>query len=186
MWIRTVDLDEADGPLREICERVISERGKLSDIMRVQSLAPGAMGAHLDLYLALLFGRSPLSRPDREAIAVAVSLANGCEYCIQHHSAALAALRRDPEPIRRFVDGTGNAGLDSRLEAILRYAVRLTASLEDIGEADVESLRDAGLSDEAILHVNLIASYFNYVNRIATGLGLRPSPEEVGGYRYDP
>lgn len=65
MWIRTVDPDDADGPLRDIYERVVSERGKLSDIMRVQSLAPRAMGAHLDLYLALLFGRSAMRSGSR-------------------------------------------------------------------------------------------------------------------------
>ena len=39
-------------------------------------------------------------------------------------------------------------------------------------QADVESLRQAGFSDQAILQINLIASWFNYINRVADGLGV--------------
>jgi uncharacterized peroxidase-related enzyme len=171
--------------LHGIYERVVSSRGKLSDIMRVQSLAPRAMAAHLDLYLVLMFGHSPLTRAEREAIAVAVSVANGCEYCIQHHRVALRALLHDEETVRRILEDFERAPLAPRLHAILTYAVKLTRSIHDVRQSDVEGLRRHGLTDEEILHVNLIASYFNYVNRIATGLGLAPSGEEVEGYRYD-
>jgi len=184
-WIRTIDPEEAGEALRAVYERVISSRGKLSDIMRVQSLAPRAMAAHLDLYLALLFGPGPLSRAEREAIAVAVSTANGCEYCVQHHTAALRAHRRDADAVRGAAADAGAGELEPRLAAMLGYAVKLTRSLEDVREADVEALRANGLSDEEILHVNLVASYFNYVNRIASGLGLSPRPAEVEGYRYE-
>jgi len=60
-----------------------------------------------------------------------------------------------------------------RLSAILAYAERLTREPAEVGEGDVERMRDAGLDDEAILHVCEVASYFNYVNRMADGLGVR-------------
>lgn len=47
-----------------------------------------------------------------------------------------------------------------------------------------EALRQVGFADEDILDINLIASYFNFVNRIADGLGVEFTPEEVQGYRY--
>ncbi|MGH7502444.1 MAG: peroxidase-related enzyme [Longimicrobiales bacterium] len=183
-WIRTVDPDAADEELRGVYDGVVSSRGKLSDIMRVQSLAPRAMAAHLDLYLALLFGRSPLTRAEREAIAVTVSVANRCEYCVQHHRAALLAHLRDEDAVRRIVEDFEKAGLDHRLVAMLRYATKLTRSIDEVGESDIDALRERGLTDEEILHVNLITSYFNYVNRIATGLGLTPGAGEVDGYKY--
>ena len=65
-----------------------------------------------------------------------------------------------------------NAGLHPRLATILDYAERLTLSPASIGAADIGSLRDAGLTDEAILHVAEITSYFNFVNRMADGLGV--------------
>lgn len=60
--------------------------------MRVQSLHPEAMRAHLDLYTTLLLSRSGLRRAERELIAVVVSAANGCAYCFRHHAEALRAL----------------------------------------------------------------------------------------------
>lgn len=51
-------------------------------------------------------------------------------------------------------------------------------------ERDVENLRGHGLADDDVLSVNLIASYFNFVNRIALGLGVKQTPDEVSGYAY--
>ncbi len=183
-WIRTIEPEAADDELRAIYDRVISSRGKLSDIMCVQSLAPRAMAAHLDLYLALLYSRSPLTRAEREAIALVVSAANRCEYCIQHHRTALEAHWKDPTAVRRLIEDFEHGELDSRLRAILNYAIKITRAAHEMQELDVEELRRHGLTDEAILHVNLIAAYFNYVNRIATGLGLSPTAAEVEGYQY--
>ena len=44
-------------------------------------------------------------------------------------------------------------------------------------------LRDGGPGDDAILLANLVTAYFNFVDRIALGLGVPMSDEEVSGYR---
>jgi alkylhydroperoxidase/carboxymuconolactone decarboxylase family protein YurZ len=46
----------------------------------VHSIHPVALSTHFDLYRELMFGRSDLSRKERETIAVTVSVANGCDY----------------------------------------------------------------------------------------------------------
>ncbi len=55
---------------------------------------------------------------------------------------------------------------------MLDYAAKLTLTPADMGREDVESLRSHGFDDQAILQINLIASYFNYINRVADGLGV--------------
>lgn len=55
---------------------------------------------------------------------------------------------------------------------MLEYAWKLTRSPEAMGEADVSALRDAGFDDTAILDVCQITAYFNFVNRLADGLGV--------------
>jgi alkylhydroperoxidase family enzyme len=60
----------------------------------------------------------------------------------------------------------------------------LTLRPADMQESDLEPLRAAGLDDEEILQATMVTSYFNFVNRIAQGLGVEATPEEVGGYRY--
>jgi alkylhydroperoxidase family enzyme len=49
---------------------------------------------------------------------------------------------------------------------------------------DVKGLRENGLSDEEILSITLITNYFNFVNRVANGLGVDLSEEEIQGYKY--
>lgn len=52
----------------------------MEHIVASHSLNPEALSAHMALYRTIMFGESPLSRPEREAIAVAVSAANDCHY----------------------------------------------------------------------------------------------------------
>lgn len=52
------------------------------------------------------------------------------------------------------------------------YAEKLTLQPESVRETDVTALREAGLEDEAILHVAEVVAYFNFVNRMAEGLGV--------------
>lgn len=65
-----------------------------------------------------------------------------------------------------------SAPLRSRERAILAYAEKLTRDCASVGREDVDALRREGLDDRAVLQVNLIASFFNYVNRVADGLGV--------------
>ena len=55
---------------------------------------------------------------------------------------------------------------------MLGYVEKLTRNAPAIGREDLDSLRAAGFDDVAILQINLIASLFNYVNRVADGLGV--------------
>lgn len=183
-WIREIPESDADGELQRVYANVRSARGKLSNIMKVQSLSPPAMKAHLDLYMALMFDRSGLSRAERELIAVVVSATNDCAYCVAHHRAALGAYWKDEDRVRRASEDYRSAGVSPRERAILDYAVLLTRRPGAIGESHVAAMREVGLTDEEILSVNLITGYFNFVNRIATGLGVELSASESGGYRY--
>ena len=55
---------------------------------------------------------------------------------------------------------------------MLGYVEKLTKTPWKVVREDVEALRAVGFDDIAILHINLAASYYAYVNRIASGLGV--------------
>lgn len=78
-WIRVVRPDSAEGELRDVYRSMGACRG-VSNILGVQSLHPAALSAHDDLYRTVMFGPSPLSRIERESVAVVVSAANDCFY----------------------------------------------------------------------------------------------------------
>ncbi len=79
-WITTIPESAADGELREAYRKVRGARGAVANIYQVHSVHPQVMTAHLELYRELMFGRSDLTRAEREAIALAVSATNGCHY----------------------------------------------------------------------------------------------------------
>ncbi len=55
---------------------------------------------------------------------------------------------------------------------MLDYVAKLTLKPVSVQREDVENLRQHGFDDTAILQINLIASWFNYINRVADGLGV--------------
>jgi len=79
-WIKLVGESDATGVLARIYDAAIKRAGKVFQILRVQSNNPDTLKASMNLYAAAMFGRSPLSRVQREMLAVVVSRANSCHY----------------------------------------------------------------------------------------------------------
>jgi len=184
-WIEEIDVSEADGKLAEMYAQLLKQRGKVSNILKVHSLNPAAMDDHLDLYVTLMFGKSGLSRLEREAIAVVVSASNECAYCVNHHAESLRQYIDDEETMSLLMTADGLETLEPRLSNIVRHAEKLTDAPGAMTEIDLGELRAEGLSDKDILDLTLITGYFNFVNRIALGLGVEFSEDEVSGYIND-
>lgn len=182
-WIDEIEPEDAEGELHEIYDELIKKRGKVANILKVHSLNPGAMQGHLDLYMQLLYGRSKLSRGEREMIAVAVSRANNCDYCVNHHLEALARYEKDEARLAQLGIDYRKADLSERHVAMLDYVTRLTSQPSAVTEDYVGRLREAGFSDRDILDMNLVCAYFNFVNRIALGLGVEFTEDEMKGYK---
>jgi len=184
-WIRVIEPEEASGALRDVYEQTVGKRGKLAAVHKIHSLHPESLTAHMALYMTLVFGRSPLSRRERELIAVAVSRANGCAYCVAHHSDALRRYEKAPAVVSAIHVGDWGA-LTSRDAALCRYADKLTRRPSVCAEEDVAALRASGLTDAEILDAAQITGYFNFVNRLVLGLGVAVEAEaDREGYKYE-
>ena len=79
-YIHTIDPAESDGLLKRLYDAAISRAGRVWNVVRLMSVNPRAMEASMDLYRTLMFGASPLTRAQREMIAVVVSRVNNCHY----------------------------------------------------------------------------------------------------------
>lgn len=183
-YIRVIDENEAEGELFRVYDEIQRSRGRLSNILRSQSLDPRGLKAHLDLYLELIYGKGPLSRKERELVAVVVSAANRCRYCITHHSEALSKYVKDEATVRQIVQDHTKVKLPARERALADYAHGLTVRPQEGREAAVEALRKAGMRDEEILHATQITAYFNFANRIVEGLGVDLEQTEARDYAY--
>jgi len=184
-WIKEIEVPEAEGKLAQVYAELLEKRGAISNILRVHSLNPDAMASHLDLYMKIMFGKSGLSRAEREAIAVVVSATNDCEYCVRHHVQALGRYIKDEDILQTLASADGLEVLEPRLGNIVIHAEKLTSAPSAMTESDLDPLRAEGLSDQDILDITLIVAYFSFVNRIALGLGVSYSTEELAGYRDD-
>lgn len=97
------------------------------------------------------------------------------------HGAALARESGDPS-LQEAVASGNFAELDERTRSLCEYAVKLTLHPDRMAPSDIEALRAAGFNDRAIVDANQVVSYFNYVNRVADGLGIELEdgwPEEA-------
>ena len=79
-WIKEIDVAAAEGKLNEVYNRILKRTDHVANILKVHSLNPAVLEAHLELYEKVMFGESNLSRSQREMIAVVVSSANACDY----------------------------------------------------------------------------------------------------------
>ncbi len=79
-FIRLVPDGEAEGILKAHYDAAIRRAGKVWGIVRLMSPNPAVLEASMNLYRAIMFGGSPLTRAQREMIAVVVSRVNGCHY----------------------------------------------------------------------------------------------------------
>ncbi len=183
--IEVIEYDRSEGQLREIYDGIIQKRGGLASVHMIQSLNPESIVNHMDLYLTIMFGKSPLRRVQREMMAVVVSKANNCEYCQEHHAEAVNHYWKNEEKIKQFKADYRGLELSESDKLLCDLAWSLTREPWKDNEVFSEKLRQVGLSDRAILDAHLVISYFNFVNRLVLGLGATHSPEEVKGYNYD-
>jgi uncharacterized peroxidase-related enzyme len=118
-----------------------------------------------------------LGTAEREMIAVVVSMANGCLYCLVAHGQALREALGDPVLGDRITLDWRRADLDAKRTAICAYAEKLTLTPREMTEADVASLLEVGLTREEAWDVAEIAAMYNLTNRMAMATNMIPNEE---------
>jgi uncharacterized peroxidase-related enzyme len=96
---------------------------------------------------------------------------------MSHHGAALHLLTKDIELVEQMKKDYTKADIDEKTKAILDYAVKLTIKPSSVKNEDVKLLREKECTDREILDVCQVTSYFNFVNRMAEGLGVELEEE---------
>jgi uncharacterized peroxidase-related enzyme len=179
--------DEADLPsdLRGLLTKARERLGFVPNVFRVYSFRPERLSAWFTHFRDLHRPTDQLSAADREMIAVVVSAANGCLYCLVAHGADLRRELDDPVLGERISYDWRRASLDPRRAAICAYAEKLTLRPREVTRADLESLLDAGLSLEGAWDVAEIAAMYNFTNRMAMATNMLPNEQYSGQSRPD-
>jgi uncharacterized peroxidase-related enzyme len=168
---------QLDADLRKyfaVCDEKI---GFLPNVLAAYSFDQAKLRAFIGIYNDLMLADSPLSKLEREMIAVVVSSANRCYYCQVAHGQAVRELSGDPALGELLVMNYRAAKLPRRQRAMLDFAHKLTVASYEIVEADRARLRKAGLSEREIWDIAAVASFFNMTNRLASAIDMMPNEE---------
>ena len=79
-WIQEILPEDADADLSALYEQVAEPDGSVDHILRIHGINPQSLSDHSGLYVTAMKRHSPLSRLQREMIAIVVSTLNGCHY----------------------------------------------------------------------------------------------------------
>ncbi len=184
-WINTISYEDSEGGLRKQYDRIKGPNNNVDNIMLAHSLRPHSMQGHMTLYKYVLHHpRNTLPKVYLETVGVYVSSLNNCDYCVEHHFAGMARLLDDAdraEVIRQALQNRRpEDAFDAGELAGLNYASKLTLTADQVTEADIEALRQAGLDDGQILEINQVTAYFSYANRTVLGLGINTKEDIIG------
>jgi uncharacterized peroxidase-related enzyme len=157
-----------------ICDEKI---GFVPNVLAAYSFHQTKLRAFIGMYNDLMLGESPLTKLEREMIAVVVSAANRCFYCLVAHGQAVRELSGDPSLGELLVMNYRSAKLAPRQRAMLDFAHKLTVSPSEIVEADRRQLRRAGFSDRDVWDICAVAGFFNMTNRVATATDMMPNEQ---------
>jgi uncharacterized peroxidase-related enzyme len=169
--------DELPERIQGLFAKAREALGFVPNVFRVWSFRPERLSAWFGHFRLLHEPTEGLSAADREMVAVVVSQANGCLYCLVAHGQALREALGDPILGERIAFDWRRAGLDARRATICAFAEKLTLRPVEVGPEDVQGLRDAGLSEEEAWDVAEIAAMYNLTNRMAMATGMLPNDE---------
>jgi uncharacterized peroxidase-related enzyme len=176
-WFPVPDEAQLPDGLRGLFAKARERMGFVPNVFRAYSFRPERLSAWFAHYRLLHEPTDGLDAADREMIAVVVSSANGCLYCLVAHGAALREALGDPVLGERISYDWRRAGLDGRRAAICAYAEKLTLAPREMTRADLETLLDAGLTLEEAWDVAEIAAMYNLTNRMAMATNMLPNEE---------
>ena len=163
--------------IQAIFAEMRAKPGFVPNVYRAYSLRPQQLRGFIALYDAIMTEDSGLTKAEREMIAVAVSAQNHCFYCLTSHGAVLRIRAKDEVLADTIAANYRAADLTPRQRAMLDLAVKISVDSAAVGDHDLAALRDQGFSDEDIMDIIQTAALFNYSNRVASALDLRPNRE---------
>ena len=179
--IVALDMPKAEVPLTERQAKYLAvakeKLGFVPNVLQAYAWHSTKFAAFTEMYNDLMLGDSALTKLEREMIAVVVSSANHCYYCLTAHGAAVRQLSGKPELGEQLVMNYRTADLTKKQRAMLDFAWLLTKQPEIIDEEHRAALRKAGWEDRAIWDIAAVAAFFNMSNRMSAATDKQPNDE---------
>ena len=157
--------EQVPAETQKILDETQQRLGFLSNGLRLLSLSPSVLQAYVDLQTTM---SHVLDAKTREAVALAVSTANGCNYCVATHCfIAHANSQTAPDEISLNLEGKSS---DPKRAAAAAFAKRIIDTHGKVNDADLAAVRVAGYSDAQIVELTTLAARYtltNFLNNVA-------------------
>lgn len=176
-WFPVPAEEDLPEDLGKLFAKARERLGFVPNVFRAYAWRPERLRAWFSHYRQLHEPTPGLSAAEREMVAVAVSMANGCLYCLVAHGAALRQELGDAVQADRITLDYRRAGLDQRRRAVLDYAIKVTRTPAECDQGDIDALMSLGLSLEEVWDVAELAAMYNFTNRLAMATGQLPNEE---------
>ncbi|MBV4457821.1 MULTISPECIES: carboxymuconolactone decarboxylase family protein [Pseudomonas] len=158
--ITPISLDTAADATRTVLEGVQKKIGFLPNVFTTLAKAPVALDTYLQA--SAILGKTSLSAKEKEAVYLATSQVNGCDYCLSAHTLFASKAGLSAEDIAQARHG--------RLNAFAALARQLTETRGQLSDEQIAAARAAGIDDKQIIEtVALVAvqTLTNYLNNVA-------------------
>lgn len=161
---KPMDKEEAPAPVKEIYQNIEKKLGRIPNIF----LNMGNSAAVLQGYFGLSDAaeKTSLSPQLREQIALVVSQANDCNYCLSAHTAIGKAAGLNEDHILKARKGES---ADPKTQAILRFAQKIVEKKGHLSNFEMSQLTNAGVNETELVEIIMIVSFTiftNYFNHI--------------------
>lgn len=163
--VTPLSIDDAENESRIRLQEVSEKYGFVPNLIGTFARTPAALHGYVGMQQA--FEMSSLSSAEKHAVLLAVSVANGGEYCVPAHSSLAAREGIDQALVTRL--RAGQLPDDARLAALVTFTLRIVRNRGRVEQKDVDHFLRAGFEDIHIMEVILgvtMKTMSNYTNHI--------------------
>jgi uncharacterized peroxidase-related enzyme len=171
------ELNELPEDIKQRILAVQEKAGFIPNIFLALAHRPDEFRAFFSYHDALMEKSEGLTKAEREMIVVATSGINQCIYCVVAHGAILRIREKNPLIADQVATNYRKADVTAKQSLMLDFAVKISQQANEVGESDLQTLRDNGFSMEEIWDIGSIAALFALSNRLANMANIKPNPE---------
>lgn len=169
-WLDVVSLDSATPEQIAVLEES-HPKAKVSDYYLFLVHQPEVLKQRSVAFNAIMYAPGGMPRAERELGATVVSRINGCVYCASVHAQRFEQLAKRTDAIVEVFNDPHTAGTSERERAIVQFSIALTRAPDAVSSADIQALKDVGLTEPEILDLMHSVAIFAWANRLMLNLG---------------
>ncbi|HYD61670.1 MAG TPA: peroxidase-related enzyme [Noviherbaspirillum sp.] len=171
------ELKDMPDDIRERILAVQEKSGFVPNVFLTLAHRTDEFRAFFAYHDALMEKPSNLTKAEREMIVVATSNVNQCQYCVIAHGAILRIRAKNPLIADQVATNYRKAEITDRQKAMLDFAMKVSQTAHLVGEADFETLKSHGFTEDDIWDIAGISAFFGMSNRLANVTNMRPNAE---------